>query len=40
MPGPPLPGGPVLAGNGKKPLRPSLRSATFPQSEELAAKPA
>ena len=30
MPGPPLPGGPVLAGNGKKPLRPSLRSATSP----------
>ena len=30
MPGPPLPGRPVLAGNGKKPLRPSLRSATSP----------
>ena len=30
MPGPPLPGGPVLVGNGKKPLRPSLRSATSP----------
>ena len=30
MPGPPLPGGPVLAGNGKKPLRPSLCSATSP----------
>ena len=40
MPGPPLPGRPVLAGNGKKPLRPSQAPLSLTFFEKKVSKEA
>ena len=40
MPGPPLPGGPVPAGNGKKPLRPSQTPCSLTFFEKKVSKEA